>query len=140
MPVDIQFKISGLKELANNRAKLSRSFERSTLRTALRNAAAPVRKRARANARKHDLRESGDLIKGIASKAKVTKAGFGFADIGYRHPVFYGGFHELGTSTLPAKPHLRPALDEAHHAGEVLGGFVGAFNKTIEKTLKKIRV
>ena len=137
MPVDIQYKITGLKELAKNRRKLSRSFERVTLRTGLRNAAAPVRKRAQGHARARDLRESGDLIKGIATHVRVDRAGQGTALIGYRPPVFYGGFHELGTSQVPAKPHLRPGLDDAHQAGEVTAGFVTAINKTIAKALKK---
>ena len=137
MPVDIQYKITGLKELAKNRDKLSRSFERVTLRTGLRNAAAPVRKRVQGHARAQDLRESGDLIKGIATKAIVGRPGHGIAFIGYRSEQFYGGFHELGTSQIPAKPHLRPGLDDAHQAGEVTAGFVMSINKTIAKVLKK---
>ena len=138
MPVDIQYKITGLKELAKNRDKLSRSpLSASTLRTGLRNAAAPVRKRAQGHARAQDLRESGDLIKGIATHVRVDRAGQGTALIGYRLPVFYGGFQELGTSQIPAKPHLRPGLDDAHQAGEPAAGFVTAINKTIARVLKK---
>ena len=44
--VAISSEIKGLPELAKNSAKLKKSFARSTLRTALRNAAKPVVKGA----------------------------------------------------------------------------------------------
>ena len=53
-------RVEGLKELARNADKLKASFARTTLRTALRNAAAPVRKEARALAPK----ETGDFAEG----------------------------------------------------------------------------
>jgi len=38
--------------------------------------------------------------------------------VGPHKDAFYGLFQELGTSTMPAKPFLRPALDESE--GEVV--------------------
>ena len=63
---EVSFKITGLKELAANRSKLSKSLEKSMLRTALRNAAKPVVKRAKENVlRSMDWYESGDLAENI---------------------------------------------------------------------------
>ena len=130
--VAVSGNITGLKELAKNSAKLKKSFAASTLRTALRNAAAPVRKDARDNA----PREEGILRKEIKTKAKVTKRGYGYADIGFTERGFYGGFQELGTSHHAAQPFLRPALERKAADGSVLNAFVGALNKTIARVLR----
>ena len=45
--VQINGEVTGLRELAANSSKLKKSFAGSTLRTALRNGAKPVRTRAR---------------------------------------------------------------------------------------------
>ena len=128
--VEVGSEIKGLKELAKNSDKLKKSFAGTTLRTALRNAAQPVRRRARAKV----AIDEGDLKKAIAINAKVDRAGEGFADVGFRKDqAFYGGFVELGTSTQQAQPYLRPALDESE--SEITDAFIGALNKTIEKAL-----
>ena len=131
--VEVNGEIKGLKELAKNSDKLSKSFARTTLRTALRNAARPVRNKARANVPV----DSGDLKRSIAVNAKVDRAGEGYADVGYRKDkAFYGGFVELGTSQQPARPFLRPALEESE--GDIEQAFIGALNKTIEKALGRL--
>ena len=131
--VQITGRIEGLPELARNAAKLKKSFASSTLRTALRNAAKPVRTRARNTV---DV-DSGDLRKAIKSKAKVTRSGFGYADVGYERNSSTAGSCELGTSQQQARPFLRPALEEADQAGEVTDEFIRALNKTIAKQLRK---
>lgn len=131
--VEVGGEIKGLDKLAKNADKLSKSFGRTTLRTALRNAAKPVRQKARAIV----PRDSGNLRRAIAVNAKVDRDGEGYADVGYRRDkAFYGGFVELGTSQQPARPYLRPALDES--GGEIEGAFVAALNKTIENVLGKL--
>ena len=126
--------IKGLKDLAKNSDKLKKNFASTTLRTALRNAAAPVRRKARANVPV----DEGDLKRAIAINAKVDRSGEGYADVGFRpDQAFYGGFVELGTSKQQAQPYLRPALDESE--GEIRGAFIGALNKTIEKALGRVR-
>ena len=102
--VEVGSDIKGLKELAKNSDKLKKSFRRYHLRTALRNAAQPVRRRARAKV----PRDSGDLRKAIAINAKVDRKGEGFADVGFRKDQgFLRGFRRAwyinpAGTTLPA--------------------------------------
>ena len=134
--VQINSEITGLKELAKNSDKLSKSFARTTLRTALRNAAKPVRREARARVPV----DEGDLRKSIKTKATVKRSGDGYADVGFDPEIaFYGGFVELGTSQQPARPFLRPALEQANKSGDIQEAFITALNKTIERTLGRIR-
>ena len=98
--VDINTEITGLKELRKNVDSLSKSFARTTLRTALRNAAKPVVKEAKALVPV----DSGDLKRSIRSKATVTKAGDGYADVGFDRKQYHGQFVELGTSQQAARP------------------------------------
>ena len=135
---EVSFEIKGLKELAANRSKLSKSFEKSMLRTGLRNAAKPVVKRAKENVLKQDLYQTGDLYENIGSKAKVTRRGVGFVNIAPGADEFYGGFHEIGTSQHPAKPWLRPALDQAFESGEIDDAFIASLNKSIARALRKV--
>ena len=126
--------IQGLKELAKNVDKLSKSFARTTLRTALRNAAKPVRKEARVLV----AVESGDLKGAIAAKVTVTKAGDGYADVGFDRAQWHGLYVELGTSQRSARPFLRPALEEGYRSGTVHAAFIAALNNTIKKQLGKL--
>ena len=105
--MQVGMKIEGLEELAAKSKKLSKSFDRSTMRTALRNAGKPVRKYARRDA----PREGGTLRRQIKTKAKVLRNGYGYVDIGFTPEGFYGGFHELGTQDITADPFLVPALE-----------------------------
>ena len=129
---DIQFEIKGLEQLAKNRKLLKKSFERNTLRTALRNAAKPVVTRAKAGAPVN----TGKLKDSIRASVKIDRAGLGTARIGFGRDQFYGGFFELGSSQQAARPFLRPALEEAEP--EILEAFVNSINKTIERTLKRL--
>ena len=129
--VEISGDIQGLDDLARNINKLKPSFQRSTLRTGLRNAAAPVRKRARAGAAKR----TGKLRRNIKSKAKVFRSGYGQADIGVTDDAFYGRIIETGSSQQQARPFLRPAFHAARAAGEIHRGFIEAINKTIQRQL-----
>ena len=131
--VEIGSNITGLEELARNVKSLKKSFATSTLRTALRNGAAPVRKIARANV----AVDRGDLKKAIRTKATVKRNGFGYADIGFDRTEFHGLFVELGTSQQAARPFLRPALDEGERSGAIIGAFIGAINKTVMRLLGK---
>ena len=62
--VQVKTEITGLRELAQNSAKLRKGFEGNILRTGLRGGARPVIKKARADA----PRDEGDLAKGIRSQ------------------------------------------------------------------------
>ena len=118
-----------------NADQLKKSFAGSTLRTALRNAAKPVRTLAKANV----AVDQGDLRRDIKSKAKVRRDGSGYADVGFLKRSFHGHFIELGTSTQPAQPFLRPALDQAESSGQIQDEFIGALNRTIAKQLGRLK-
>ena len=131
--VEINSEITGLKELRKNVDSLSKSFAKSTLRTALRNAAEPVVKEAKALVPV----DSGDLKRSIRSQVTVTKAGDGYADVGFGRKEFHGLFVELGTSRQAAQPFLRPALEKGYRSGKIQAAFIDALNNTIKKRLGK---
>ena len=74
--VAITSEITGLRELANNKNKLKKSFSGSTLRTALRAAGAPVLK----NAKDIVVVDEGDLKASLKRKATVKRSGEGYVD------------------------------------------------------------
>ena len=104
----VNTEITGLKELRKNVDGLKKSFARTTLRTALRNAAKPVVKEAKALVPV----DSGDLKRSIRSTAKVSKAGDGYADVGFDRKQFHGQFVELGTSQQASPPLPAPRAGE----------------------------
>ena len=126
-------KIEGLDELSEQVDQLKASFGRTTLRTALRNAVKPVLKLAKAKVPV----ASGRLKRSLASRASVTKSGFGVGDVFARRGGGYEGYHahliELGTSTQRARPFLRPAQIEADRSGAIVNAFIDSLNKTIAK-------
>ena len=133
--VAIKSEITGFKELSKNIDKLSKSFSRSTLRTALRAAGKPVLE----NAQDIVAVESGDLKMSLKSKATVNRAGEGYVDIGVeKGKVFYGHIVESGSSQQSARPFLRPSLDKADKDGSIEEAFIGALNKTIAKQLGRL--
>ena len=133
--VAINSEITGLRELAAKSDKLKKSFAKSTLRTALRNAGNPVLKHARA----HVAVDEGDLKKSLKRKATVRRTGEGYVDIGVeKGDVFYGHIVEFGSSQQSARPFLRPALDQSDKDGSIQDAFIGALNKTIAKQLGKL--
>lgn len=58
--------------------------------------------------------DSGALKEGLKVKAKNSRGKIGSAvfDEGYKGDQFYGSFQELGTRHQPARPYIRPAIDE----------------------------
>lgn len=138
--VQIQTEIKGLRELVKDVNVLKQGFAKSTLRTALRGAARPVLKLAK---EKVPVR-TGNLRRSLGTKVSVKRSGFGTAAIAARRGGryrggYYGGLVELGTSRTPARPYLRPAIDEAERSGDVQNAFIEAINKTIQKRLAKNR-
>ena len=77
----------------------------------------------------------------LAAVVKVDRDGVGIARVGARRGGGFRGYHvhlvELGTSQQPARPFLRPALDDAESQGEVRDAFIMALNSTIEKRLAR---
>ena len=136
----VDFEIEGLKELAKDIDALTEGFKRSMMRTALRGAARPVVKGAKARVPV----DEGDLKRSLIAKVSVTRDGRGEARVIARTTKGFHGFHahlvELGTSQQSAQPYLRPSLDAAESSGDILGGFITAVNKTIDGRLKKDRI
>lgn len=62
-----------------------------------------------------------------------TRAGQKYRTAG---KVFYGRFIELGTSKMPARPFLRPAL--ASKGEEAVHAFRAAFLKSVERAERKL--
>lgn len=135
---DVNVKLSGFNELDRLFSGLRKEVGGRLLRSALNASANPVMKRARDKIRAHDLINEGDLVKGIAKKVGRIRNGRGAVSIGYKPDQFYGGFHELGTSHLPAKPHLRPALIEAESTGEIRKEWQKALKKSVARERKKM--
>ena len=138
---EVAVSIEGLRELQRNVDKLSRSFAQSTLRTALRNAASPVRKTAREIIRA-EAEETGELRRGIATNAKVTRSGEGYADVGVRRNSPARSrlhFIETGTSQRAAVAPLRRSLETNQRNDTINDAFITALNKTIEKQVGRIR-
>ena len=137
MQVDMQ--IEGLEELAKNVNKLNTSFQRTTIRTALRAGARAVLKRAKTNVPV----QSRNLKRSLGSRVKVLPRGFGFADIGARQGGGRSGsgYHlhlvEFGTKVWEGNPFLEKSFDEAEQAGEIHGAFIESLNKTIAAKLGK---
>lgn len=133
--VQVNHEIRGLDQLAKNIDKLKPAFARSTLRTALRNAAKPVVQTAK------DLApvETGNLRRNIRANASVKRSGRGEANVGVTEDAFYGTIIETGTSTQAAQPFLRPALERNRANGEINNAFIEALNRTIERFLGRLR-
>jgi len=110
--------IEGLAEAQRRFSLLTQKMQREVLRTALRAAARPVMHEAKARV----AVDTGQLRSDIAISVSVKQATNAEALIGFRKRSYYGQFVELGTSKMPGRPFLRPALDSAgDEAVQVLG-------------------
>ncbi len=116
--------ITGLPALQRDFANLSAKMQRGVLRDALRSAARPVV----ASAKSKVPVKTGLLKRNITHTVSV-KRGTAEATIGFRKKAFYGGFVELGTSKMSAKPFLRPALDESQ--AQIEQAFIAAIERGI---------
>ena len=97
------------------------------LRAALTAAAKPVVEEAkkRVPVRTGKLRDN--IVKSVSASGKRGA----FARIGFRRKAFYGQFVETGTSKMPARPFLRPALD--NKGKEAVDIFTVRLKKRIDK-------
>lgn len=86
--------------------------------------------------------KAGQIVKGrAASNAPVDTGALArsiYADAGPAEVIVgarerYAPFQEYGTSTVPASPYLRPALDAA--TGEI----VAAYTAEVQKKLETVR-
>lgn len=151
------FQLFGLKEFQDNLKKLtSKEVEKLAFQSALAGAGV-VRNLAKRNLRQQGLVDTGALLKNIAV-ARVKKNGVATYQIGvrtgrkargakrvigrgarvsYTDDPFYWWFHEFGTSKMPARPFLIPALQEATNTGKAFSAMQKRAVKTLERYLKK---
>jgi HK97 gp10 family phage protein len=126
------YKIDGLGELKHAISVLTADLKRKVVRSALRDAAAPIAKAARAKAPvlkgDHTYRLPGTLKRSIITKASKEfngkngeigvyvavrkRKGLG-GEVGARNPFdpFYWRFQEFGTQHHRAQPFMGPAFD-----------------------------
>jgi HK97 gp10 family phage protein len=139
----------GFKELDQQLANLAEAVgpkrANRVMKNALKQAATPVLKMARAKApvgdRKHrtykgTLAIPGFLRKNIDKQAFVTKQGTGVVRMGPKAEAFYGTtFLERGTKYISPMPWLVPAFEAASSA--MLSKFGEALAKLIDKEVNK---
>lgn len=101
-------KIDGLNELERALKQLPGAVSKRLMSNATRSGAAVIAREAR----KLVPKKTGVLRKNIKVKRhrKRTKTSVAYS-IGWGKDGYYGRFLELGTRYQPARPHLRPALD-----------------------------
>lgn len=141
--IDIQ--LLGAKELSRQLNNLDRQMAQNIVRRAMTQAAKPVVQTARALVR----RKSGRLAKSIKSKVLKSRWNRGSRRIGrvivtgsrkeLGIPADASGYYpstlELGSSHVPAKPYLRPAIDRNERiVRNVLRTVIG---QGIDKQIKK---
>ena len=126
-------KMTGQKQVFDAIGKLPEKLTRKVLSPAVRAAAGPVTKAARARIKAQGLIETKSLYRSIGVKVKSDKRG-AWAGIGPREgfatkhngqnrdPRFYAHLLEMGTSKITKKPFIRPALDST--TSQQLGEFV----------------
>lgn len=112
--------LEGDKELMAWFRTVEDSLQKKVLRRAMRNAAQPIAKQAKANVR----RKSGDLSKSIKVRAKKrNKRGIVGVSVAtskddnlFKGNQFYGAFQEFGTSTIAGDGAIRSAFDHCSAA------------------------
>jgi len=136
--------VVGAKELRNAIEKLPQEIQKRALKSALTLGARVIAKNARKRARK----ESGALKKSIGLVVR-SKPNDQYAVIGarsgftteykgkMRNPAKYAHLVEFGTSTAPANPFLRPAVEESRQ--EVFNKMSQGIEKAVDRAVKKFR-
>lgn len=122
-----------LAELEKRLNEVADKVAKKALRTAARKAMNPVRKEARDNAPE----DSGLLDENFALMTKA-KNGEVTAKVGIKGGAkkndttpFYFRFVELGTKYAPARPFMRPALE--NNAEQILSTVADELKKTLDK-------
>lgn len=142
-------KITGARSLAQALERLPQELAKNAETTALREGMKPVLAKARASAptRTGQLKKSLGLTvrkgKRGANAGQFTarvgpRGGFAVTKDGKRiDPVKYAHLVELGTSRMPAKPFIRPAVESSEEA--MMAGMAAGYEKGISKAVAKLR-
>jgi HK97 gp10 family phage protein len=146
----IQVKVSGVYQLKQRLSALQTAVRDRGMKKAVRAGAEKIADKARENAKRIDnpaTPESIPLNIAVQFAPKMSRANYGVA---YRIGVmggaraeyvkrkltgktlpggetFYWRFLEFGTSKMPARPFLRPAIDRAEVAGEEIATVLEQF-------------
>lgn len=156
-----EFKITGLEPALAKMREVTAQVTLKAVRGSASKAMRVVRDAARANARRlNDPATSEDIAKNIAVSTKVyPRQGMVVSRVGVRggakarkgggayqvggskeNPggdTFYWRFLELGTSKMPARPFMRPALE--NNVDKVVGTFVEDLSGAIEKAVARTK-
>jgi HK97 gp10 family phage protein len=113
--------VTGVKELMAKLEKLSDAAKGKALETSVKAGAYVVEAEAKINIEKKDIVDTGNLLNSIQVKDVKSSGDIAEASIGTN--VVYAARQEfgfVGTDSLgrvynqPARPYLRPAIDENH--------------------------
>lgn len=114
----ISITLAGYEELSDKLKALEPKLSRKILRDAFKAIGADLLEIVRANAPQGDGDDghAGELREAIQMKVSVTKrrvqVTVGASDKSFAGQEFYFTFNELGSSHQPARPFLRPALEQ----------------------------
>ncbi|QGP56900.1 phage protein, HK97 gp10 family (plasmid) [Piscirickettsia salmonis] len=125
----VSFSVEGLRELEQKLKTLEPKKIRSLNRRALRKAAEPVETQMKANA----PQKSGALVESIKRRSKKGKGRRTIVNVtvGPTRKIHYAIEQEYGSSHQPARPFIRPALnDNAQKA-------INIFKSDLTRALKK---
>jgi HK97 gp10 family phage protein len=111
----VTFTIAGQKELTKALRGLPVKVQKNVIRQAMRAGMKLVQEEAK---RVAPVGETGDLKSAIKIRAGKTRRGSIAIEVrvgegDFKGDQYYAAFLEYGTSRMPAKPFLRPALDQA---------------------------
>jgi len=104
----VRVKVTGAEEVVRRLNLMADKAEEAVEAAAM--AGAEV---VRADAQKRAPRgDTERLAEGMTAELEGVKGTKATVRIGPDKEAFYGLFHEVGTKKMPARPFLRPALDE----------------------------
>ncbi|ODN41051.1 HK97-gp10 family putative phage morphogenesis protein [Piscirickettsia litoralis] len=123
------FTVEGLKDLEQKLKKLEPKKIRTLNRRALRKAAEPVERQMKANA----PQKSGALAESIKRRSKKGKGRRAIVNVtvGPSRKIQYAIEQEYGSSHQPARPFIRPALND--NAPQAIDTFKNELTRALKK-------
>jgi|SRR6188474_2072032 len=151
----VDFKITGVEELVGKLRGLTYDLRYKGGRAAMRSASDVIVNAAKANAlRIDDPKTANSISKNIVGRWNKNLFKLS-GNLGFRVGVlggaksrkenqsnpggdtYYWRFIEFGTSKVPAKPFIRPALEQ--NLGNATDKFVTEYSKKIDRALKRAK-
>lgn len=143
------FKIEGLDQVLRRMKALPQEIQRKAATAALRKGASIVVKAARANYTHDDPETNSNIPKAITSRADTKggkREGGAMVKVGVKggaRPLKgtedegHWRFDELGREGFPARPFLRPALE--NNVQQVTDAIVSSLDPAIDKIVAKLK-